>query len=256
MVKGMTGLPMVLVTIFLPTIANATLILLEDFEDSSLTYSSNITDNLSDIANRDYFGRLAPDTDIPPSNIQYTNAQGSGYYGVQDTDGTSSGNVDIIMLDWTGIDVSGFTNLNLSWLIAEDDSSDGAEDWDLTSFFGLSVQTNGVGGYNNIFTVASELGIDGNQSNEKARVDTNADGIGDGTEITAAFQQFSLSLADATSYDIKVAIEYLDAGDEDIAFDNLRLTGDLATSTVPEPATLVLFFIGLIALIGLRCKHA
>lgn len=254
MVKGMTGLLMVLVTVILPTTANATLILLEDFEDSTVTYSTSIADDLSDIANRDYFGRLAPGTAIPPSNIQYTNAQGSGYYGAQDTDGATSGNVDSITLDWTGIDVSSFTNLHLSWFIAEDDSSDGFEDWDLASFFAVSVRADGVGAFNNIFAVASELGTDGNQTNEKARVDTNADGIGDGTEITAAFQQFSSSLADATSYDIRVAIQFLDAADEDIAFDDLRLTGDKTTSTVPAPATLVLFCIGFIGLIRSRRK--
>ena len=71
----------------------------EDFEDAIVTYTVNFQDDLSDIANRDYFGRISPNnTGTPPADVTYTNLQGAGYYGVQDADAANSGNVDLIEL--------------------------------------------------------------------------------------------------------------------------------------------------------------
>ena len=226
----------------------ADVILIEDFEDSTVSYTTNIPDDLTDISNRDYFGRIDPDnTSTPPSDIEYFGAtgvvgSGNGYYGVQDADAANSGDVDVFEILFSGVDTSGFENLVLSWQIAEDDSTDGFEDWDTASSF--RVEVNDGSGFTQIFRVESELGSDGNETNEKPRVDTNNDGIGDGTEITSTFQQFSFALADAMTYDIKFIIEFLDAGDEDIALDNVLLEGD-ALSGVPEPTTFAMFALGL-----------
>ena len=116
-------------------------VLFEDFEDATVAYATNVADDLSDIANEDYFGRIDSGVTIP-IDIVYTNAQGAGYYGAQDTDSANSGNVDIVTLDWTGINISGFTALNLSWYVAEDD--DGInEDWDITTSVRLTAQIDG-----------------------------------------------------------------------------------------------------------------
>ena len=219
-------------------------ILLEDFEDAAITYTPSVADDLSDIGNLDYFGRIAPDTAIPTSagtnGISYANPQGNGYYGFMDADGANSGNVDVVDLDWTGINISGFNNLNLSWYLAEDDSGDGFEDWDIASSFRIAINLDNTG-FIDIFRVESELGTDGNATNEKPRVDTLVagvgDGLGDGTEITNSFSQFSHLIANGSTLDIRVTIEFLDQGDEDIAFDSLLLTGD----SVAVPPALVSF---------------
>ena len=228
---------------------HADVIAFEDFEDSTLTYTGP-ADALADIAASDYYGRLGNDNATPPASVVYNNIQGGGYYGVQDTDGALPAPLDVIELNWTGIDISDFENLNLSWLVAEDTAGDSAEDWDTTSSFRIAVQLDG-GGYVDVFAVASELGTDGNQTNERPLVDTDFDGIGDGAEITDTFTQFSTALANGTTMDIRVTFEDLNAGDEDFAFDNLLLEGDFV-GAIPEPGSAMLFGLALMGLGGVR----
>jgi len=203
-----------------------TTIFLEDFEDAQLTYTTSIPDDLSDIAASDYFGRI-DDTSGLPISVAYSNLQGSGFYGVQDPNGANSGDVNLIQLDWTGIDISGFSNLNLSWYVAEDDANDGNEDWDSSDFVRLEVQVDG-GGFTSLFAIESEGG-----TNTAPRVDTDFDGLGDGIEITDVFTQFSSDIANGSMLDIRLTINGLSVGDEDIAFDEVRLTGDMGDTVAP-----------------------
>lgn len=229
--------------------AKADVIVFEDFEDSLITYSANVADDLSDVSIRNYFGRIAADTASPPADVSYSNLQGSGYYGVQDSDDTVS-SATTIELTWSGISTANFTDLELSWMIAEDDASNGDEDWDIASSFRIEVDSGT--GYANVFQVEAELGGDGNETNEKPRVDTDFDGVGDGTEITDIFQSFNVSLADAASYNIRVTMEFLDSGDEDIAFDSLMLSG---TSVVPEPTMTGMLLLGVVMMGGRRRRN-
>jgi len=217
-------------------IFSQTTILFEDFEDAELTYTTSIPDDLSDIAAFDYFGRI-DDTSGLPTSVAYSNPQGLGFYGVQDIDGANSGNVDVLELNWEGIDISSFTNLNLSWYVAEDDANDGNEDWDPSDFVRLEVQVDG-GGFSSVFAIESSGG-----TNTSPRVDTDFDGIGDGTEITDVFSQFSAVVTNGALLDIRLTIDGLGAGDEDLAFDNLLLTGTAADNEAPmlvclEPFTI------------------
>lgn len=222
----------------------AATILIEDFEDGTVTYAGTPVDDTSDIFNNDYYGRIDGTSGLP-INVSYNGKIGDGFYAVQDTDGATI-STDIIQLDWVGIDTSAFTNLSLSWYVAEDDSEDGNEDWDFNSSFRISVQADG-GGFVDVFAIASEI-IEGDQINELARVDTDFDGIGDGAEITNEFTQFSVSLANTSTLDIRIIFEELNAGDEDLAFDQLELTGD----PVPEPSSALLALISLSFLIRRR----
>jgi hypothetical protein len=215
----------------------------EDFEDAAVGYTSSVPDDLTDIANEDYFGRI-DSGQILPAGIIYKNVQGPGFYGAQDTDGTNSGDIQLITLNFSGIDISNATNLNLSWYVAEDD--DGIrEDWDPTSSFRIGAQIDG-GGYFTVFSIES---ADAAVPNKVPKVDTDLNGVGDGSEITDAFTQFSTGLPTAGRVlDIRITIEDLDSGDEDIAFDSLLLTGDLPS--VPIPAAVWLFGSGLLGLVG------
>lgn len=223
-------------------------ILLEDFEDSSITYVADPVDDLLDISARNYFGRIAPDTDTPPPQVEFTNRQGSGYYGAEDADSTFLRPTDLITLDWVAIDVSSHTDLELSFFIAEDDSENGNEDWDDDSSFRISTQLDG-GGFSQVFGVEAEFG-DGDGFNHTPRIDTNFDGIGDGAEITDVFTQYMVSIADGSTLDIRVEIERMTTLNEDIAFDNLQLTG---IQSVPEPGTgMILAGVSLITMIRRR----
>ena len=229
--------------------ARAAVILFEDFEDATVSYVTSDPDELGNISLGDYFGRIAPDTATPPGDISFGNLQGNGYYGAQDTDAAGAGNVDLITLDWTGIDISNHNNLELSWFVAEDNATNGAEDWDIASSLRITAQIDG-GGFANVFAIESE-NVGGDQTNERPLVDTDFDGAGDGTEITDQFTQFMQSLPDGNTLDIRVEIEDLDADDEDVAFDSLLLEGDV----IPEPSTFALLGFGSIMIHCLSGKR-
>ena len=236
--------------------ANADTILFEDFEDAAITYSTSVADDLTDIANRDYFGRIASDTASTPADVVYSNMQGTGFFGVQDSDGANSGDVDTIELLWTGVNTASYTNLQLSWMLAEDLAGDGEHDWDASS--SLRIEVNDGSGWVQIFGVEAEDNGDG--FNEMVRVDSNLDGEGDSTPITSSFALFATgvggaynggpALTDAASYSFRVTIDHLDAGDEDIALDNFLLIGDLVS--VPEPCSFGFMLVGLGAIASRR----
>jgi len=229
---------------FISTGISREVILFEDFEDATITYTSSISDDLTDISNLDYYGRIAADTaPTVPAALSYTNLQGSGYYGAQDINAANSDTVNSITLNWTGIDISSYIDLELSWFVAEDDATDGNEDWDSTSSVKLEFQLDG-GGFSNVFAIEAES-VAGDETNQMPRIDTDFDGIGDGNEITDSFTIYSSSIGNAAALDIRLTFESLNAADEDIAFDSLQLTGT-APAALPEPN-----FISIIVIAGL-----
>jgi hypothetical protein len=231
-----------LLFLLLPTSSQAAIIFIEDFEDDKLTYTASSPDALLDIGNNDYYGRL--NATSQPSNLSYDNRLGNGYYGVQDTDGAEPSALDVIDLYWNNIDISQWENLALSWFIAEGDSRDGNEDIDSSTRFTIMTQIDG-NGFTNLFAVAST------GTNTAPQIDTDFDGLGDGSEITNIFTQYFQTIATGTLLDIKVSFENFDAADEDFAFDHLTLTGDVISSpgsgatNIPEPPVMILVLIAL-----------
>ncbi len=141
---------------------------------------------------------------------------GSYFFAAQDLDGDGYSPEQTIT--FTGIDISGQSNLSFSILLAEDDSNDGKEDWDDNDYFIVEYQIDG-GGYKDLLAVrATEAG-----TNFAPAIDTNFDGVGDGTEITSTWADFSASISETgATLDIKIIVG-LGSGDEDIAFDHLRV---------------------------------
>lgn len=201
-----------------------TVLAYEDFEDTTLTYDA-ADDDLSDIGSRDYYGIITPTSGLP-TDVLYTNIQGNNYYGVQDSDGANVP-LDEITLTWTDLVVTGLSTIDVSAMIAEDDAGDANEDWDTSSSVRVEYSFNNVD-----WTIAkafeSELGTDGNETNEKPREDTDFDGIGDGAELTPAFTAYSSSFPTGGNFSVsvRVYIGFLDAGDEDVAIDEINITGN------------------------------
>lgn len=231
-------------------VASATTLLFEDFEDSDVTYTSSSPDDLSRLASSDYYGRVE-DADLP-SNISYGNVQGEGFFAVQDTDGyqvSASSDftpVDSLQLNWSNLDIAGYTDLNLSFMFAESDALDQFEDWDKSSSVKIDVQIDG-GGFDTVFAIESTPGNNPsdvyNETNRSASVDTDFDGKGDGAVITSDFTLFDVMLGVGTTLDIRLTLVDINANDEDIAFDNIKLSGSSLTqrqaidpAPVPLPA--------------------
>lgn len=196
----------------------------ESFEDdgNGTRYTTSVAE-FSD-GFEDYFGRVDDDgITISTSEVVYQNQTG-GYFGAMDTDG--DGQPANLTLDFTGIDITGQTALNIALSIAEDDDGTN-QDWDDVTFFKVHYQIDG-GGYNTILAVeAKELRDDAtsNATNKAPAIDTNGDGFGDGQEITDTFTEFIMNITNSggTTLDIRLEFNDLKNGDEDIAVDNLKV---------------------------------
>lgn len=193
----------------------------ESFETgNSATQSVTCNDGFSDFFTR---------TDGSDINTNYmvNGMDGSFFFAAQDIDATECGGSGSIpeTLDFTGINISGFTNITLALLVAEDDSNDGNEDWDSTDNLIITYQIDG-GGYVNALAFEST-----GASNTAPALDTDFDGIGDGTVLTASFQEFTATIPSGTTLDLKIAFA-VNSGDEDVAIDNIRVVDGFLASPV------------------------
>jgi|GEM_PF-4994529 Ca2+-binding RTX toxin-like protein len=159
------------------------------------------------------------------SNYQVYNPEGSFYFTAQDID--AEGAASQQTLTFPGINITEITNLNFSVLLAEDDANDSNQDWDNSDFVLFEYQIDS-GGYYKLLAIEN----DGSTHNSTPFLDTNFDGIGDGTEITSTFQSFSSAIFQTGStLDLRITFN-LDSGDEDIAIDHIQITGD---PNIPNP---------------------
>lgn len=221
--------------------------MLEDFESDAVRYIPNPTEFTD--GDSDYFihtngANLNPGINFP------NNPPGNFFFAAQDIDGVHSSATGV--LQFLNIDISGYENLMFEGFFAEDEANTaGTEDWDASDGFLVEAEIDGTGRFN-VFSIQN----DGSTFNSAPFVDTNFDGIGDGVEITDNFTRFTTNIGGTGSFlDLYITIT-LDAGDEDIAFDNITIRGDLAA--VPEPGSLLM--LGLVGLLagghGLRRRFA
>lgn len=168
---------------------------------------------------RDYFLR----TD--GSNIRaenFTNTQGFYYFAAQDIDGGGATLPVSTLID--NINISGYTSLEFRVHLAEDDAGDGKEDWDNGDYVHFSYDIDNSGSPSNLLWIEN----DGGGTNGEPSIDADFNGVGDGVSIiTDTFTQYTQSIAGTGSL-IDIEIEFqLNAGDEDIAIDNIEIWGTL-----------------------------
>lgn len=190
--------------------------LFEDFEDADVTYSAQPSE-FSD-GSYDFF--LRTDGSGIGGQYEVEGANGSFYFGAQDLDGQGA---DLpTTLTFSGIDISGLTDLQFSALFAEDDDGE-SEDYDSTDYVHVSVSIDG-GDYVQIFGIENN----GDRFNSAPFVDEDLDGTGEGAEITSTFEAFSAEI-DGTGSTLDLRISFsLNSEDEDIAIDDVRITGQAA----------------------------
>lgn len=192
-----------------------------DFESSG-GYTTSVTENISETT--DYFGRIQGGVDSP--NPTFTNLQGSYYFGAQDIDGIGSAPTLPVTLNINDINVAGYTSLQLRVYLAEDDDGTN-QDWDAADFVHFSVDIDDSGTFVDVLNIEA-TGSSG--TNFAPAIDTNFDGVGNGTEITDVFTQFTSNISGTGSLiDVQISFS-LDSGDEDIAIDHIEIIGTLATS--------------------------
>ena len=198
----------------------------ESFEaGNSGTPSETCNDNSADFFTR------TDGSDIG-SFYEVSGQDGSFYFAAQDTDGAPCTSA-IETLTFSSIDISTFTDLSFVIAAAEDDSSDGMEDWDADTFVLVEVNIDG-GGFTNVLQFSG-----GGATNTEPGIDADFDGTADGTLLTPAFQLFSAAIGTGNSADIRITFNKLDAGDEDIALDLIQIIDGYippTTITITSPA--------------------
>ncbi len=169
----------------------------------------------------DFFTRT-DGTDIG-SYYEVLSPEGSFWFAAMDLDGDCSGPNQTLI--FSGISIASYTDLGLKVLLAEDDDSTN-EDWDANTSFRITASIDG-GAETTLLAVEAEGG-----TNTKPRIDTDFDGIGDGAEITPTFTEYEVSISGTGStLVLNLYFDALDAGDEDISVDNIRVYENFSLNT-------------------------
>ncbi len=190
-----------------------------DFETAG-GYSTSVTEFTD--GGGDYFTRTNG-SDI--SGESFNDIQGSYYFGAQDIDGEGATLPVTLTID--DIDITSRTGLEFAIMIAEDDDGSN-QDWDDVDYMHIEYNIDD-NGFNNLIWVESELS---SGSNGEPKIDTDFDGVGDGTAITDTFSEFTSTIGETgSSMDIRITFN-LNSGDEDIAIDDIKLSSTTVVSTV------------------------
>jgi hypothetical protein len=226
--------------------AHAVVIEFEDFEDATVGYVLNAsgggTQNefieADDVDEYAYFGRFRGTggfaESFGTSNSPNT-GNGEGYFAANNTNDTAIGGdaFTTAFMDFDDIDISNFTNLTFSGAFAESDNDSGLENWAADTSLQILARIDSAGAYTTIFAIEADGA--GNPL-----VDTNLDGVGDGTELTDTFANFVANISGTGSeLDLRIAFNNFDDSFRDIALDSLTIEGD-AIVPVPEPTSLAL----------------
>ena len=172
----------------------------------------------------DYFTRT--DGSNISGGVSLPGPEGSFFFAGQDVDG--EGAVPPVALELASANTSGFSNLTVRALFAEDDDGSN-EDWDSSDYLRLQYSTDGGSTFANLIC----FGGDGSSFNSEPGIDNDCDGVRDagGTSLTDTFTEFTGSIPGTPSSVILRIEAQLNSGDEDFAIDNIRLEGTSGSST-------------------------
>ena len=188
--------------------------------DTSATMSEMCTDGGGD------FFTVTDGTNIG-TNYSVTGADGTYWLAAQDTNGTPECNSDVQTIEYNNIDISTGTNMTLAFIAAEDDDGTN-QDWDADTLVYFETDIDNSGTYTKVFQFAAN-----GATNTEPGVDSNFDGIVDGTLLSSIFQEFTYAVPNGSTLDLRITFEKLNDGDEDISIDNIRIIDGYApTSTI------------------------
>ena len=220
--SAVAHLTLLLALLFAPTAHAQVTALFEDFEDASVEYITSVLE-FSD-GSEDFF--LRTDGSNISGSYEVDGFNGSFYFAAQDVDG--EGATPPVSLVFSAIDIAGLTDLEFSALFAEDDGS--SESWDGSDYVRVFASIDGADPVP-IFGIEN----DGSRFNSAPFVDTDLDGVGEGAEITDTFAEFTASIpGTGSTLDLRIEID-LGAGGEDIALDDVTVTGSAVVEDTTAP---------------------
>lgn len=205
------------------------------FQESFETYTNGTVYTTSIVEFSDGFGDFFGRTNLNDTAEDANDLLVGTFYTLSGTDGdfcfaamdldaanpTGSGGSPTQTLFFDDINISSYSNLTLAILLAEDQPSDSNFDWDGGDLFYIEVDYDNSGIFTKVLQFATTATTGSNIS--APMLDTDIDGIGDGTALTGAFAEFSVALGTGNLVDVRLVFENLGAGDEDISVDNIRI---------------------------------
>ena len=152
--------------------------------------------------------------------IPYLSGEGTFFWAAEDTDEAPGNGNPVQILEFTGINIAGHTNLAFNGLFAATQQFLG-NGFPYNSGQGEHVkvlyQVNGGGFQNGVWFTAN--------ANSHLALDTNFDGAGDGDELVDSFLPYSFSIPDGDTLDLRIEVK-ADSASEEVAFDSLMVIGD------------------------------
>ncbi len=217
-------------------VAHADDIMVETFmtdgQGSRYTASTPFNDGVNDHWNR------TDGTDISNVSGAYSGFSDTHFWAAEDTDdtGTNGGNGnDEQTLDISGIDISNYTNLRISGLFGSGNTSGigGAPDGgaDALDYMIVQYRVDSADPMDFVDALCFRYEDNGDAFNEPLGLDADCSGTSDTpgmNQLTTTLQEFGQDLTGVVgnTMDIRVLV-FMDGAKEEVAFDDLKLTGDL-----------------------------
>lgn len=216
-------------------LAHADDLMVESFETDGqgvrYTASQPFNDGTNDHWNR------TDGTDISNVSGAYSGQDGTFFWAAEDVNDNGGNGQNPQTMDFTGIDINGFINLGFSGLFgAGNESLPGESVYDAADFVQVAYQIDG-GGYINALCFGFEQ--NGDNFNEPFGLDADCDGESDGPadRLGTTLEEFGFVIAETGSVlDLRISVA-VDAGNEEFAFDNLKITGDISGVDNPPAVT-------------------
>jgi len=203
-------------SVLVAQVVTADVLLSEDFEtDGSGGARYTLTEDCNDNGG-DFFTRT--DGSDLGSWVQYTGPNNSFFFAGMDTDGAPCTMTSESIL-FNAAATTNYGTLMVYGLFAEDDDGTN-QDWDADSQVILEASLDG-GAYAPLICFASQ-----GATNTEPGLDADCDGVRDGAALTPTFTEYSAPIVGLpNTVQLRIRVENMDAGDEDIAFDLIRLEG-------------------------------
>ena len=181
---------------------------------------------------QDFFGRTDSANAPAEEVFQYTGFDGTYFIAGEDINGVLSGSKGSVFID--NVDISAHSNLEFTAAFASGTDIDIDESTD-SMWVEVKIDNGNwvtIGRFRADSATTSSTGFNGQFAE-----DTNGDGYGDGTRLTGTFTDFTWSIVGSgDSLDIRISME-LQSGDEEAAFDYVRIAGTPLTTSINEIVT-------------------
>lgn len=215
-----------------------------DGQNTRYTASTPFNDGASDHWNR------TDGSDIANVSGSYSGANGTFFWAAEDTDDNGGNGNDEQTLTISGIDISLYTNVTVTASFAAGNTNGvGASAYDATDFIQLNYDLDSGGEANGVHFRYVD---NGDAFNEPIGLDANFDGTADSPSLNLldlTFTDYTFSVADGSNLDLVMRV-FMDSASEEIAFDNIRVEGDLVAIPEPSSIMIVLFSGSLLVFFG------